>query len=189
MAGGIAMVNVAVRATQFLWALLIMSLVGNMIATSFAGNPSIVNYDMFVAVFSMLSLFYLIPATIKESFMVHPMLMIALDAINVLLYFCGAVAMAAYLHVHSCGNYVSLCADSFYAPMLTVHRPTHPPILSPTDPQTPASAATRLRPPPLSSGSASLPSLSPLFSLPCKVEAPVSTCAVVWVVSERAAHL
>jgi hypothetical protein len=84
-----------------------MSLIGNMIATSYSGNPSIVNYSMFVSVFSMLSLFYLIPATIKESFMIHPLLMVGLDAINALLYFCGAVAMAAYLGVHSCGNSVS----------------------------------------------------------------------------------
>jgi len=97
-------VNLAMRGLQFLWALLIMALIGNMIATSYAGNPSIVNYSMFVSVFSMLSLFYLIPATIKESFMIHPLLMVGLDAINALLYFCGAVAMAAYLGVHSCGN-------------------------------------------------------------------------------------
>jgi len=111
--GAINIVNTAMRAIQFLWALLIMSLVGNMIATSFAGNPSIVNYDMFVAVFSMLSLFYLIPASIKDSFMIHPLIMIVLDAINVLLYFCGAVAMAAYLHVHSCGNRVSFTRQAF----------------------------------------------------------------------------
>jgi len=98
------MVNLAMRGLQFFWALLIMALVGNMIASAFAGNPSIINYDMFLAVFSMLSLFYLIPATLKESFQVHPLLMVALDVLNALLYFCGAVAMSAYLRVHSCGN-------------------------------------------------------------------------------------
>lgn len=85
-----------------------MALIGNMIATAYSGNPSIVNYSMFVSVFSMLSLFYLIPATIKESFMGHPFLMVALDALNAIFYFCGAVAMAAYLHVHSCSNRVSV---------------------------------------------------------------------------------
>ncbi|KAK8207619.1 hypothetical protein M8818_004273 [Zalaria obscura] len=98
------MVNLGMRAFQFIWALLIMSLVGNMIATAYSGNPSIVNYDMFVAVFSMLSLFYLIPATLKESFQGHPLLMVVLDALNTIFYFCGAVAMAAYLRVHSCSN-------------------------------------------------------------------------------------
>lgn len=85
-----------------------MALVGNMIAMAFAGNPSIVNYDMFVAVFSMLSLLYLIPATIKESLQGHPLLMVILDVLNAIFYFCGAVAMAAELHVHSCSNKVSL---------------------------------------------------------------------------------
>jgi hypothetical protein len=89
-----------------------MSLIGNMIATSYSGNPSIVNYSMFVSVFSMLSLFYLIPASIKESFMIHPLLVVGLDALNAIFYFCGAVAMSAYLGVHSCGNSVSFYDSS-----------------------------------------------------------------------------
>lgn len=91
---------------QFLWTLLIMALVGNMIATAFSGNPSIVNYDMFVSVFGMLTLFYLIPATFKESFQGHPLLMVILDTLNAIFFFCGAVAMSAELHVHSCSNNV-----------------------------------------------------------------------------------
>ncbi|KAH0066502.1 hypothetical protein KCU90_g22217, partial [Aureobasidium melanogenum] len=75
----VKILNLAMRAFQFIWALLIMSLVGNMIATAYSGNPSIVNYDMFVSVFAMLSLFYLIPASIKESFMIHPLLVVGLD--------------------------------------------------------------------------------------------------------------
>lgn len=83
-----------------------MALVGNMIQTAFSGNSSLVNYDMFVAVFGMLSLFYLIPATLKEDFQFHPLLMVALDVLNALFFFCAAVAMAAELGVHSCGNSV-----------------------------------------------------------------------------------
>jgi len=81
-----------------------MALVGNMIATAFAGNPSIVNYDMFVAVFGMLSLFYLIPATFNEGFQFHPALMVGLDVLNTLFFLIGGIATAAYLGVHSCGN-------------------------------------------------------------------------------------
>ncbi|KAF2874593.1 marvel domain-containing protein [Massariosphaeria phaeospora] len=80
-----------------------MALVGNMIATSTAGNSALVNYDIFVAVFGMLSLLYLLPSAFMESFNV-PMVSIALDALNVLFWFCAAVATAAYLGVHSCGN-------------------------------------------------------------------------------------
>lgn len=79
-----------------------------MIATSFSGNPSLVNYDMFVAVFGMLTLLYLIPATLKESFQGHPLLMVILDTLNAIFWFCAAVAMAAELRVHSCSNSVSL---------------------------------------------------------------------------------
>lgn len=61
---------------------------------------------MFVAVFSMLSLLYLIPATIKEGLGI-PVATIALDVFNTLFYFCAAVALAAYLGVHSCSNGVS----------------------------------------------------------------------------------
>lgn len=89
-------------------ALLILALVGGMIADATAGNPSIINYDMFLAVFSMLSLIYLIAASAKDALVGHPMIMVGLDVINALLYFCGAVAMAAYLGVHSCGNSVSV---------------------------------------------------------------------------------
>ncbi|KAF1992077.1 putative non-classical export protein Nce102 [Aulographum hederae CBS 113979] len=96
--------NLGMRAFQFLWTLLIMALIGNMIATSYAGNPSIVNYDMFVSVFSMLTLFYLIPATFKEDLAFHPLLMVALDGLNVLFFLCGAIATAAYLGAHSCSN-------------------------------------------------------------------------------------
>jgi hypothetical protein len=84
-----------------------MALVGNMIASAFSGNPSIVNYDMFVAVFGMLSLLYLIPATLKEAFQFHPIIMIALDLLNTFFYLIGGIATAAYLGVHSCSNSVS----------------------------------------------------------------------------------
>lgn len=85
-----------------------MALTGNMIQEAFAGNPSIVNYCMFLAVFSMLSLFYLFAATANEGFAIHPMLMLALDALNTLLFLIGGIALAAQLRVHSCGNDVSL---------------------------------------------------------------------------------
>jgi len=98
------MVNLGMRAFQFIWTLLIMALVGNIIATAFSGNPSLINYVMFVSVFGMLSLFYLIPATVKESFQGHPLLMVVLDTLNSIFFFCAAVAMAAELGVHSCSN-------------------------------------------------------------------------------------
>jgi hypothetical protein len=89
-----------------------------MIAEAVAGNHSIVNYDIFIAIFAFLSLIYLILATVKESFY-HPLVVLILDAVNTLFFLCGAIATAAYLGVHSCSNRVrdksGRCA---YAPLL-----------------------------------------------------------------------
>lgn len=71
------------------------------------GAHSIINYSVFVGIIGMLSLFYLIPATIKESLAVSPIFVLIVDLINVLFWFCGAVALAAELGVHSCSNEVS----------------------------------------------------------------------------------
>jgi hypothetical protein len=89
---------------QFLWTLLIMALVGNMIASYHGGSPAIVNFDMFVAVFSMLSLIYLFAATLE--YVDVPIVTLVLDALNVIFFFIGGTATAAYLHVHSCNNKV-----------------------------------------------------------------------------------
>lgn len=83
-----------------------MSLVGDMISDNRGHDPSIVNYSMFVAVFSMLSLFYLFAVTYNEGFAGHPALPLALDALNVLFFFCAAIALAAELGVKSCSNSV-----------------------------------------------------------------------------------
>ena len=85
-----------------------MALVGNMIADAIGGNPSIVNYVMFVSVFGMLSLFYLIVGTINETFAISPFFMLAADALNTIFFFVGGVALAAYLNVHSCHDHVSM---------------------------------------------------------------------------------
>ena len=85
-----------------------MALVGNMIHDAIGGNPSIVNYVMFVAVISMLSLFYLIAATVSEGFVIIPILPVIVDGINMLFFLIGGIALAAYLGVHSCGNVVSV---------------------------------------------------------------------------------
>lgn len=88
-----------------------MSLVGNMIASAFAGNPSLVNYDMFVAAFSMLSLFYLIAICFREQFTIHKFVPASLDLLNAIFFFCAAVAMAAELGAHSCSNSVRLLSE------------------------------------------------------------------------------
>ena len=83
-----------------------MALVGNMIADSFAGNPSTVNYSMYVSAFSMLSLLYLVPASFNSDWALHPIIMVVVDALNCVFFFCAAIALAAKLTCHSCSNQV-----------------------------------------------------------------------------------
>lgn len=74
-----------------------------MIATAWGGTSAMVNYVMFTSVFGMASLLYLLPTSLIDSYHV-PLISIALDALNVLFWFCAAVALPAYLGVHSCSN-------------------------------------------------------------------------------------
>lgn len=85
--------------------MLVMALVGNMIADSFGGNnPATVNYAIFTSTFSLLTLFYLIPASMSSAWVIHPVIMIVVDALNAIFFLAGGIALAADLHVHSCSN-------------------------------------------------------------------------------------
>jgi len=111
---GKGLMNLISRVFQFLWTLLIMALTGNMIASSWSGSsssPNIVNYGMFVSIFAMASLFYLIPAGIKDSIAFHSAIPFTLDLLNLIFFFCGAVAFAAELHVHSCSDVAYLVSN------------------------------------------------------------------------------
>ncbi|KXG45909.1 uncharacterized protein PGRI_047650 [Penicillium griseofulvum] len=101
---GLRGVQLGLRAWEFLWTLLVMALIGNMIAEAFAGNPGTVNYSIYTAVFSMFTLFYLIPASFNIDWALHPIIMIVLDALNCIFFFCAAIALAAKLECHSCSN-------------------------------------------------------------------------------------
>lgn len=94
------------RGFQFLCMLIVLALAGNQVAMGH--EPAIINYDLFVAIFALLSLLYLIAATLNESFIFHRAIMLGVDALNVLFIFTAAVATAAILGAHSCSNKVYL---------------------------------------------------------------------------------
>ncbi|KAJ5684233.1 uncharacterized protein N7477_000578 [Penicillium maclennaniae] len=98
-------VQLGLRVWEFVWTVIIMSLIGNMIAQAFAGNPSSINYTMFVSAFSMFTLFYLFPASWNSDWAIHPIIMIVVDALNAIFFLCAAIALAAKLTVHSCTNH------------------------------------------------------------------------------------
>lgn len=136
-----------------------MALTGNMIAEAVGGNASIVNYCMFVAVISMLALFYLFAVSIKPDFAMLPILPLILDALLTLFFLIGGIALAAELDVHSCGNSVSSISLITYFRVLYLHmfRDTYTQTTLLTDRRTLASDATRHKPCARSSGSASQP--------------------------------
>lgn len=165
---------------QFFFILVIMALIGNVIALAFAGNPSLINYDMFVAAFSMLSLFYLFAAAWSDSFAGHPIIPIVLDALNVLFLFCAAVATAAELGVHSCSNDVRLLLYSLShkkkaSANNSLNSLTPSPTTSPTEPTIDPVDAANCKLPPPSSGSPSPPGLSASSSRSSVAVVAVST--------------
>lgn len=100
------MANVAqlgLRAFQFLMILLTLSLIGNVIAEAFAGNPSSINYAMFVSAIDMLVILWGFAAAFNESWGAGFFLLIG-DAVAALLTVICGIVLAAKLHVHSCGN-------------------------------------------------------------------------------------
>ncbi|KAE8381453.1 marvel domain-containing protein [Aspergillus bertholletiae] len=97
-------IQLGLRGWEFLWTLLVMALIGNMIAGSFSGNPATVNYAMFCSAFSMFSLFYLVPASYNLDWAIHPIFMIVLDALNAIFFLSSGIALAARLEAHSCSN-------------------------------------------------------------------------------------
>jgi hypothetical protein len=83
-----------------------MALTANQVAMGH--SPAIINYDLFATIFALLTLFYLVAATLNDSFVIHRAIMLGVDVLNCLWLFIAAVATAAILGVHSCTDRVSL---------------------------------------------------------------------------------
>ncbi|ODM16482.1 hypothetical protein SI65_07989 [Aspergillus cristatus] len=97
-------IQMGLRAWQFIWTLLVMALIGNMINQAFAGNPATVNYAMFTSAFSMFTLFYLVPASFNTDWSGHPIILIVLDTLNAIFFLTSGIALAARLECHDCSN-------------------------------------------------------------------------------------
>lgn len=146
-----------------------MALIGNIIAQAFAGNPASVNYIMFVSAFSMVSLFYLFPASWSETLRGHPIIMFIVDMLNAIFFLVGGIVLAARLEAHSCSNDVgssvyviplgeivlSSCANRPLENSTILEPTTSPTALT----STVKSAAARPKPLPRSSGSRGLVTL------------------------------
>lgn len=96
----------AANTAQFIFTLLVLALIGNMIDASFSGNPATVNYSMYTSVFSMVTLIYLVPASVNIDWSGHPIIMIVLDILNAIFFLSCGIALAARLGCKSCTNEV-----------------------------------------------------------------------------------
>jgi len=101
--------QLGLRVSQFFWTLLITALVGNAIATAFSGNPSAVNYAIFVAVFSWLVLLFGFVAAWME---ISNIILIAADTLAALFTVIAGIVLAAKLGVHSCANQAYIRSNS-----------------------------------------------------------------------------
>jgi len=95
--------GLALRAWEFVWTLVAMALIGNVIQTAFGGNPSSINYAMFTTVIAMLTVLIGLGGEFINALAI-PMVMIVLDSLSTLFTFIAGVVLAAELGVHSCGN-------------------------------------------------------------------------------------
>jgi len=93
----------ALRGIQFIFTLLTLSLVGNVIAEAFSGNSSKINYAIFVSVFDMIVVLWGLGAAFKEELAMGIILPI-IDIIATFFTVVAGIVLAAGLGVHSCGN-------------------------------------------------------------------------------------
>lgn len=92
----IELILLVLRALQFLFALIVLGLTGHL--ANYDYSPSQVNFMVFNAVWTMLVLIYLaiIPRFVQRFAHVHVML--ALDALTMLFWFAGFIALAVLYH-------------------------------------------------------------------------------------------
>jgi len=96
--------QLGLRSWEFLWVLLTMALIGNVIAGAFAGNPGSINYAMFVSTFDMLVVLIGFAAVFMD-LSAAALVMVVLDVLATLFTFIAGVVLAAKLKVHSCSNH------------------------------------------------------------------------------------
>jgi hypothetical protein len=95
------MVQIGLRGLQLLWTLLITALIGNAIASNVDGDLRAINFSMFVAVLSWLSVTYGFAAALVES-LAKPIITMGLDGAATFFTLIDGIVLAATLTVVNC---------------------------------------------------------------------------------------
>lgn len=103
--GALDLVQIVLRVLEFIFTTLVLSLSAALIAQNRrGGTPARVNYSIYSAIWSMLCLFYLIPATFFTKLHVRAVAVV-LDILCTIFLVCAGIAMAASLGGRSCNGY------------------------------------------------------------------------------------
>lgn len=93
----------SLRCSQLLWTFLCTALFSSVIAGAFAGNPSIINFAIFVCVLSWITCIGGMIGAFDEKYLV-PMIVLVLDTTTTILSLITGIVLAAKLTAHSCGD-------------------------------------------------------------------------------------
>jgi len=99
----VSVAQLGLRSWEFLWTLITMALIGNVIATAFAGNQSSINFAIFVTVLDMVVVLVGFGAAFMDLSSAGIFLAIG-DLLAAIFTFVAGVVLAAKLGVHSCSN-------------------------------------------------------------------------------------
>ncbi|KAL1869192.1 hypothetical protein VTK73DRAFT_3328 [Phialemonium thermophilum] len=97
--------QILIRGLQFLWTLLITALIGNVIASNHNGHMAAVNFTMFVAVLSWISVIAGLAGALVDrvSSFIPPLIQLSLDGIAALFSLIDGIVLAALLGAANCG--------------------------------------------------------------------------------------
>lgn len=99
-------INLILRGLQFLWALLTIALIGNVIDNNRTGSESAINYAMFSVIIAWLALLLGLAGAFVSAFSegIFGWAALALDAAATLFTLIAGIVLAAKLHSVSCGG-------------------------------------------------------------------------------------
>jgi hypothetical protein len=106
-----------IRTIQFVFDVIILAMAAALVANQpTGGSPSQINYAVFVGVFGLLTWFYTAAASsFNSEGLGSPLIVLVIDSLNCLFAFCGGIALAVAMRVHSCGDTAYIVTNAITA--------------------------------------------------------------------------